>query len=139
MDTNDTILNRVIESSPAARFWENASPQTRIAIILLFALLAHIFVKILRGVSEWMIHKSHAKRNPIGFVTQQPKFVTVTRLIVSAITFVIYFIAVGFILHEALHFDLTAYLASATVIGLAISFGSQGLVQDVVKIGRAHV
>ena len=28
--------------------------------------------------------------------------------------------------------NLTAYLASASVVGLAISFGSQGLVQDIV-------
>ena len=89
-------------------------------------------VKIVRHVSEWLIHKSHAKRNPLGFVTQQPKLITLTRLIVSAVTFVIYFIAIGFILMEGFHFALTTYLASASVIGLAVSFGSQGLVQDVV-------
>jgi small conductance mechanosensitive channel len=50
---------------------------------------------------------------------------------VSAVTFVIYFFGFGLILQE-LGVNLTAYLASATVIGLAISFGSQGLVQDIV-------
>src|SRR5208337_2745651 len=43
----------------------------------------------------------------------------------------VYFIAIGFILQE-FGVSLTAYLASASVVGLAISFGSQGLVQDVV-------
>jgi len=42
-----------------------------------------------------------------------------------------YFIAIGLVLEE-LGVNLTAYLASASVVGLAISFGSQGLVQDVV-------
>jgi small conductance mechanosensitive channel len=44
---------------------------------------------------------------------------------------VIYFLAVGLILKE-FNVSLKAYLASASVIGLAIGFGSQGLVQDVV-------
>jgi small conductance mechanosensitive channel len=42
-----------------------------------------------------------------------------------------YFVAVGMVLKE-FGISLTAYLASATIIGLAVGFGSQGLVQDVV-------
>src|SRR5208282_6712290 len=38
---------------------------------------------------------------------------------------------IGLILQE-FGVNLTAYLASASVVGLAISFGSQGLVQDMV-------
>ena len=91
----------------------------------------HVLVKVIRHISEWLINKSHAQKNPLGFVTQQPKFVTLTRLIVSGVTFVIYFFAFGLILQE-FGVNLTAYLASASVIGLAISFGSQGLVQDIV-------
>jgi small conductance mechanosensitive channel len=55
----------------------------------------------------------------------------VTSLVVSALTFLIYFVAVGLLLRE---FDvsLTAYLATASVVGLAVAFGLQGLVQDIV-------
>jgi small conductance mechanosensitive channel len=50
----------------------------------------------------------------------------------SSITiFAVYFTAFGLILKE-FGVSLTAYLASASVMGLAIGFGSQGLVQDVV-------
>ncbi|MBW3672076.1 MAG: hypothetical protein KY432_10455, partial [Acidobacteria bacterium] len=52
-------------------------------------------------------------------------------IIVSALTFAIYFVAVGYMLGE-LGVDLTAYVASASVIGLAVGFGLQGFVQDVV-------
>ena len=110
---------------------QEASTGTRIVLIAAVAVIVHVLVKITRHVSEWFIHKSRAEKNPLGFVTQQPKFVTLTRLIVSAVTFVIYFFATGLVLQE-FGVNLTAYLASATVIGLAISFGSQGLVQDVV-------
>lgn len=45
--------------------------------------------------------------------------------------FTLYFGAVGFVLQE-FGVSLTAYLASASILGLAIGFGSQGVVQDVV-------
>ena len=133
METNKvTLIGKVFTNTQVSDFWHNSSPAIHIAVIAVIALVVHVAVKIVRHISEWFINKSQAKKNPFDFVTQQPKFITLTRLIVSAITFVIYFLAIGFILVEAFHFDLTTYLASASIIGLAISFGSQSLVQDVV-------
>ena len=129
METNSIFI---FVNHATTRFWHHTRPETHIAVIVALAISVHAVVKIIRRVSDWFIVKSHAKRNPFAFVTDQPKFVTVTRLIVSAITFVIYFLAIGFILVEGFHFDLTTYLASASIVGLAISFGSQNLVQDVV-------
>jgi moderate conductance mechanosensitive channel len=103
----------------------------RILLIAGLAAIAHVAVKLIRALSEWLIIRSHTKKNPFGFMTEKPKFITVTRLIVSAITFAIYFLALGLILQE-FGVNLTAYLASASIIGLAISFGSQGLIQDIV-------
>ena len=78
-----------------------------------------------------MIERGRAQRNPLGFVTHRPKFITLTRLIANVATFATYFLAVGLMLEE-FGVNLTAYLASASIVGLAISFGSQGLVQDMV-------
>ena len=103
----------------------------RILLIAGLAAIAHLTVKLTRALSEWLIIRSHTKKNPFGFMTEKPKFITVTRLIVSAVTFAIYFFALGLILQE-FGVNLTAYLASASIIGLAISFGSQGLIQDIV-------
>jgi moderate conductance mechanosensitive channel len=133
LDTNaPTLLNRVFEDTAAAGLWHRTPPEIHILIVLGLAFAAHLAVKIVRHISEWSINKSHAEKNPFGFVTQQPKFITVTRLIVSAITFGIYFLAIGFVLVEGFHVNLNTYLASASIIGLAISFGSQSLVQDLV-------
>ena len=52
-------------------------------------------------------------------------------LVVNLIKYVIYFTAFGFILSE-LGINYTTYIASLSVVGLAIGFGSQGLVQDMV-------
>jgi small-conductance mechanosensitive channel len=130
MATNQ--LDTIFENTFVTRLWHATPPEAHIAVIVALALVVHVTVKIIRHVSEWFIVKSHAKKNPFVFVTQQPKFITLTRLIVSTVIFVIYFLAIGFILVEGFHFDLTTYLASASIIGLAISFGSQSLVQDVV-------
>jgi len=104
---------------------------THLLLIVALAALVHVTVKVIRHITEWLINKGQAQKSPLGFMTQQPKFITLTRLIASGVTFAVYFIAIGFILQE-FGVSLTAYLASASVVGLAISFGSQGLVQDVV-------
>lgn len=94
-----------------------------IVLIVSCALGAHIAVIIVRRVSRRLQRSragSHSKTHTLaGFIT-------------STAVFTIYFMAAGFVLRE-LGVSLTAYLASASVIGLAVSFGSQGLVQDVIS------
>jgi len=107
------------------------SPGLRLLLIVVLAVLVHLLVKTIRNFSEWLINHGRADRNPLGFVTQQPKYMTFVQLLASTATFIVYFVAVGLILEE-LGINLEAYLASASIVGLAISFGSQGLVQDVV-------
>ena len=124
---HDTVMSRAYFHV----FANESSAGMRILIIVAMAVAAHIIVKLVRHISEWILLPDHAKNGPFGIVTGKPKFVTVARLTVSAVTFVIYFVALGLFLQE-LGVNLTAYLASASVVGLAISFGSQGLVQDIV-------
>ncbi len=103
----------------------------RLILIVALAVFVHVTVKTIRSVSEWLIQKGHSQKNRLGFVTQRPKFVTLIQLAANGVTSVVYFVAVGLVLEE-LGVSLTAYLASASIVGLAISFGSQGLVQDMV-------
>src|ERR1700677_1711279 len=112
-------------------FLHESSTGIRILSIVLLAILALVAVRMIRRVSEWLLVLLHGQKGPVGIVTQKPKFDTVSRILISGIAFVIYFAAIGMILQE-FGFSLTAYLASASVLGLAISFGSQGLVQDIV-------
>jgi hypothetical protein len=110
---------------------QESSVWERILLIAALAVVVHILVKWIRRVSEWVIMRGNARNGTLGVAAQKPKVITVTRLVVSSIIFAIYFLAIGFILRE-FGFSLTTYLASASVAGLAISFGSQGLVQDIV-------
>lgn len=114
-------------------FNADSSTLTRLLFIVGLAAVTLVVVKASRHISEWIIYKGHEKRNPLGLVTQQPKFITVSRLCVSGINFGVYFFAIGLILQELFDIQLAHYLASASIVGLAISFGSQGLVQDIVS------
>jgi small conductance mechanosensitive channel len=103
----------------------------RLLVIVGLALVVHIVVKLVRHITELAVQRSQAQKSGFGFVTQQPKFITLIRLVSNCVTFLTYFFAFGLFLEE-FGVNLTAYLASASIVGLAISFGSQGLVQDMV-------
>jgi len=130
------LLSALPDTTVMGRLYANfsgheSSTGTRLVLIVALAVLVHLTVKAIRHISEWLIRKSHAQKSRLDFVTQQPKFITLIQLAANGVTFAMYFFAMGLVLEE-LGVNLTGYLASASIIALAISFGSQGLVQDVV-------
>lgn len=131
METNNLALEKIHALNPHSASYIGI----QIAVIICLAVIAHFLVRLLRFISDWLIRKSAVKKSHVGFVTQQPKFVTLTGLITSALTLVIYSIGLGFIL-SILGMDtksfIATYLATASVVGFAVGFGSQGLVQDVI-------
>lgn len=105
----------------------------RILVLALLAVLAHLLVRGIHRLSETLAAPAGrpGTSSTESFARRYPKVATVTSLVVSALTFVIYFVAIGLILGE-IGVPVAVYLGSASVVGLAIGFGSQGLVQDVV-------
>lgn len=95
----------------------------RIGAIVLVAIIAHLGVYLVKLASSFFLSRL--------LQGEYPKVRSIVSLSTSVAIFALYFTALGFILQE-LGVSLTAYLASATVIGLAVGFGSQGIVQDVV-------
>ncbi len=95
----------------------------RIVTILAVAIAAHLCVLGLRALGRRVMVSRMAGASS--------KVRTVTSLLVSVAMFVLYFVTLGLVLKE-FGVSLTAYFASASIIGLAVGFGSQGLVQDVV-------
>lgn len=135
METNLEQLRREAEQKAALVGHRASDIILHVAVIVCLALLAHFLIRLIQQIIDWLIRKSVAKKSPVGFVVQQPKFVTLTGLITGALTLVLYSVACGFILW-ALGIDphkfLTTYLATASVVGFAVGFGSQGLIQDVI-------
>ena len=109
------------------------NPILRILLIIVLAAAAHFTVKAIRRFSQWLLAmKIGSKTTSEASLTRRyPKLATIITLFVSGGTFIIYFVAIGMILRE-FKISLTTYFASATVIGLAVGFGLQGFVQDLV-------
>ncbi len=116
-----------------AHILTNMNPVLRILLIIVLSVAAHFIVKIIRRFSQYLLMiKVKDKATPeVSLTRKYPKLATIITILVSAGTFTIYFVAVGMILRE-FKISLTTYFASATVIGLAVGFGLQGFVQDLV-------
>ncbi len=95
----------------------------RILALASLVLVVHFLVVVIRHSSRALLMREKSRR--------YRKLRSVATLATSIAMFVLYFLAIGLILRE-FGVSLTAYLASASVLGLAIGFGSQGVVQDVV-------
>ncbi|SLN39523.1 mechanosensitive ion channel family protein [Oceanibacterium hippocampi] len=94
----------------------------RLALVAIVVAGAHLAVRMVRGASERLMARSLDR--------SYSKARTVNSLATSILVFCLYFGALGWGLSE-LGVPLTAYFASASIIGLAVAFGSQGIVQDV--------
>ena len=126
-ENTDTVLTHLSDFL----FRQPSSAVSRILLVAVAAVLAHVLIRIIGAASEWLAMASRKSKGRLWSVAQKPKFVTLLRLIANIATSGIYFVAVWLILEEA-GVNLAAYLASASIVGLAISFGSQSLVQDMV-------
>lgn len=108
----------------------------RAVVILAVAVLAHLVVRAGRLALDRVLGPPGVRaparaRAAASSEGAHPKLATILSLVFSTLTFVIWFVAGGLVL-SAFGIEPTTYFATATVIGLAVGFGSQGLVQDVV-------
>ena len=102
----------------------------RILQILLIAVAARLVIGGMRWLSHFFIYSSWG---PLRYLYPQSKsrIRTIHSLGLNVLKYIVYLLAVGFILSE-LGINYTAYFVSLSFVGLAIGFGSQGLVQDMV-------
>lgn len=99
--------------------------------LVILAVTAHLLIRCVAWLTERLITITHQPSRHLWAAARRPKIVTILRLIANTLTGTAYFVVVGLILQES-GVKLAAYLASASIVGLAVSFGSQGLVQDMV-------
>lgn len=104
----------------------NLHGAARVAIVLGIAIAVHMAVRFVRQLNRRVMEAEISQLD-----RRMSKVRTVATLLSSSLIFLLYFGALGVLLH-ALGISVTAYLASASIIGLAVAFGSQGMVQDVV-------
>jgi len=102
----------------------------RIFQILLIVVAARLVIWFLRWLSSVLIYSN---RGPLRYLYPRNKnrARTIHSLGLNVLKYVVYLLAAGFVLSE-LGINYTAYFVSLSFVGLAIGFGAQGLVQDMV-------
>lgn len=101
----------------------------RILAIVLIVAVARIFILLVQKVSHFLVYSNWG---PLRYLFRDhQRSITMQNLLISLTKYVVYIMAMGYILRE-LGVDYRTYLASLSLIGIALGFGSQGLVQDVV-------
>ena len=104
-----------------AEMFAEQSALARIFLVLGVSAVAHLVAILIRNLTLTLGRRIELK----SFTKAR----TIIQLISGVTIFGVYFGAFGMLLSE-FGISLTAYLASASVIGLAVAFGSQSIVQD---------
>ena len=120
------VIRSLVRLSPSElrpRFW-------RVLTVAAIVLISRLIILVLQQVSRLVVV---SERGPLRLFYRRNKnrALTVPSVVLNLAKYVIYFTALGYVLGE-FGVNYTAYLASLSVIGLAVGFGSQGLVQDMV-------
>lgn len=126
MDSFNRILNkmqaRFLDEDKWAAFGEGA---IKIVLILIIS-------GILIRVGKAAIHKTFEMRMKMPLRVRERREATLVKLLDNILSYAVYFIAVMMILTE-LTIDVKAMLAGAGIVGLAVGFGAQNLVKDVIS------
>jgi moderate conductance mechanosensitive channel len=99
----------------------------RIAVI---AILAYVVIRIIAATAR-RLEEELARQETPDLVERLKRARTLSRLIQNALTSTIVVIAVLMMLRE-LRVDITPILTSAGILGLAVGFGAQTLVKDLI-------
>src|SRR5690625_2937305 len=109
----------------SAELWQSVLNGTiRIAIIIIGAFI------IIR-IGKKVIHHIFNKKRSTPLNIEKKRIQTINVLLNSALKYSVYFVAIVMIL-ETLTIKISALIAGAGVAGLAIGFGAQSLVKDVI-------
>ncbi|MFD1040306.1 mechanosensitive ion channel family protein [Virgibacillus byunsanensis] len=97
--------------------------------IIFIIIIALTLVRISRNLTDRLF--KNRKSGPIRITARREN--TLKKLIKNVVAYVVYFIAFIMILDNVLGFEIGALLAGAGVAGLAIGFGAQNLVRDIIS------
>ncbi|MCR2805315.1 mechanosensitive ion channel family protein [Paenibacillus soyae] len=99
------------------------------------AVLRMTIILVASRVALWILHKSidriMLERASKYTASQARRMTTVGKLLRNVTAYIVYFIAIMLVLSE-IGINLGPLLAGAGVVGLAIGFGAQSLVKDVI-------
>ena len=95
--------------------------------IIVIIVIAGIIVR----VGKVFIHNIFKVRARGPLQLTERREATLLKLLENILTYVVYFVAIIMVL-EAMDFEIRALLAGAGIVGLAVGFGAQNLVRDII-------
>jgi moderate conductance mechanosensitive channel len=125
LDTVKKILDPLFGFATNEDFWVKLGEGTLKIIIIL--VLCMIVTKVLKVA----IHNIFKMRQKAPIRISERREATLLRLLDNVIRYVLYFIAMIMIL-DTFGVEVKAILAGAGIVGLAVGFGAQSLVKDVI-------
>jgi small-conductance mechanosensitive channel len=103
----------------------------RISMLLLFALIAmKVLQKFLQRLEKHLIKKSEKEGEPPS--ESEKRIETIVRLIKQACLFALW-LTFGLVILKEFGVEIGPIIASAGVVGLAIGFGAQNLIRDIIS------
>lgn len=125
MEFNTKMIQRYLDKLTSESFWGTVI-DTSIEIILIIIvswLVVRIGKKIINKIFKLRM------RTPLNPSERRQR--TIAKLLQSIISYAVYFAAIIAIL-SSLHINVAGLLAGAGIVGLAVGFGAQSLVKDVI-------
>lgn len=122
----EKLLNYLLSSD----LWVNLG--TAVMQITVIILLSMFIVRVSKRIIYRLFTRTRRDR-PVPIRMSERRENTLKKLTANIVSYVVYFIAFIMILDNVLDFQIRALLASAGVAGLAIGFGAQNLVRDVIS------
>lgn len=97
--------------------------------IFIIWIVAFFVIRVGKNVVARIFHNK--QRGPLRI--SERRETTLKKLVQNMLSYTVYFAAIVMILDNALGFNVGALLAGAGVLGLAIGFGAQNLVRDIIS------
>lgn len=111
---------------------QNEDTWLNIGVGLMKIIAILIVANILIRIGKLTIRNIFKIRNLSPLNTSERREETLSRLLDNILSYVVYFIAIMMIL-SVLNIDVKALLAGAGIVGLAVGFGAQNLVKDIIS------
>ncbi len=122
-------LEKEISKIVKSIFNENTWQQIGTSIIKIFFIL--LIAALIIRVGKVMLNKIFEARTKSPLRISERREATLMKLVQNVFTYAVYFIALVMIL-EAMTINISALLAGAGIVGLAVGFGAQNLVRDII-------
>lgn len=133
---NDEIVNKQleeIEKNTSGFIDKFTDPELWInyGFIALKILIIIIMSSIVIRIGKVAIRNIFKRRTKVPLQFSERREATLVKLLQNVLTYTVYFIAIVMIL-SALTINVTGILAGAGILGLAVGFGAQNLVKDII-------